>query len=42
VHLALEQHLPLGAVPKRIVRLGLLQLLIRVNMLALVLGVEQQ
>ncbi len=42
MHLALDHHLPLGSVPKRIVCLGLLQFLIRVNEFTLILGVQKQ
>jgi len=42
VHLALDNHLPLRCVPKRIVGLGLLELLVGVHILSLVLGVKKQ
>ena len=42
MHLALEDHLPLRAIPKRVVGLRLLKLLVGVNVLSLVLGVKKQ
>ena len=42
VHLALQHHLPLRCIPKRVVVQGLFKLLVRVHVLALVLGVQQQ